>query len=71
LLAAGLLLLQKPHSTALGAAAWLFVGGIALFSGSLYALALTGIRGLGAVTPIGGLAFLGGWAAMIWAALRW
>jgi len=71
LLAAGLLLLQKPDSTALGAAAWLFVAGIALFSGSLYALALTGIRGLGAVTPIGGLAFLGGWAAMMWAASQW
>jgi len=70
LLAAGLMLLQKPDSTALGAAAWLFVAGIALFSGSLYALALTGIRGLGAVTPIGGLAFLGGWAAMMWAALQ-
>src|SRR5438132_8285026 len=71
LLAAGLMLLQKPDSTALGAAAWLFVAGIALFSGSLYALALTGIRGLGAVTPIGGLAFLGGWAAMMWAASQW
>lgn len=42
-------------------AGWLFVAGIALFSGSLYLLALTGIRWLGAITPIGGLAFLGGW----------
>jgi len=71
LLAAGLLLLHKPDSVALAAAGWLFVAGIALFSGSLYALALTGVRGLGAVTPIGGAAFLGGWAAMVWAAWRW
>lgn len=70
LLAAGLLLLQRPDSAPLGAASWFFVAGIALFSGSLYALALTGARGLGAITPIGGLAFLGGWAAMAWAAWR-
>jgi len=42
-------------------AAWCFVGGIVLFSGSLYALALTGVRWLGAVTPLGGLLFLAGW----------
>jgi uncharacterized membrane protein YgdD (TMEM256/DUF423 family) len=71
LLAAGLLILHKPDSAALGVAAWLFIAGIALFSGSLYALALTGARGLGAVTPVGGVAFLGGWAAMAWAAWRW
>ena len=41
---------------------WLFVAGIVLFSGSLYALALTGVRSLGAVTPIGGVAFLAAWA---------
>ena len=70
LLAAGLLLVHRPDSTALGVACWLFVAGIALFSGSLYALALTGVRGLGAITPIGGLAFLGAWAAVAWAAWR-
>lgn len=42
-------------------AGWCFLAGIVLFSGSLYALALTGIRAFGAVTPLGGLAFLGGW----------
>jgi uncharacterized membrane protein YgdD (TMEM256/DUF423 family) len=47
-----------------------FLAGIALFSGSLYALALTGVRGLGAVTPFGGLAFLAGWACLAGAALR-
>jgi len=71
LLAAGLLLLQRPDSAPLGVASWLFVAGIVLFSGSLYALALTGTRGLGALTPIGGIAFLAGWAAIAWAAWRW
>jgi uncharacterized membrane protein YgdD (TMEM256/DUF423 family) len=47
-----------------------FLAGIALFSGSLYALALSGVRGLGAVTPFGGLAFLVGWACLAGAALR-
>ena len=41
--------------------AWLFIAGTALFSGSLYLLALTGMRWLGAVTPLGGLCFLAGW----------
>jgi uncharacterized membrane protein YgdD (TMEM256/DUF423 family) len=71
LLAAGLLLIHKPDSAALGLSGWLFVTGIVLFSGSLYALALTGVRGLGVVTPVGGIAFLGAWAAMAWAAWRW
>jgi uncharacterized membrane protein YgdD (TMEM256/DUF423 family) len=50
-------------------AGWLFTGGIVLFSGSLYALALSGVTALGAVTPLGGLAFLGGWACLALAAL--
>ncbi|HEX6212544.1 MAG TPA: DUF423 domain-containing protein [Methylomirabilota bacterium] len=49
---------------------WLFVAGTLIFSGSLYLLALTGQRWLGAVTPLGGLAFILGWAALAWAALR-
>jgi uncharacterized membrane protein YgdD (TMEM256/DUF423 family) len=49
-------------------AAWLLLAGIVIFSGSLYALALTGVRGLGAVTPIGGLCFLVGWALLVWGA---
>ncbi len=49
--------------------AWLFLAGIVIFSGSLYALALTGARAIGAVTPIGGVCLLGGWAALLWAAL--
>ena len=47
---------------------WLFVLGTLLFSGSLYAMSLTGQRWLGAVTPLGGLAFLAGWATLAWAA---
>ena len=51
-------------------AAAFFLTGIVLFSGSLYALALTGMRGLAIVTPFGGLAFLIGWAALAWAAAK-
>ncbi|HEY5071948.1 MAG TPA: DUF423 domain-containing protein [Caulobacteraceae bacterium] len=46
----------------------LFLGGTALFSGSLYAMALGGPHWLGAVTPIGGMLLLAGWAVLIWAA---
>jgi len=49
-------------------AGWLFFVGTVVFSGSLYILSLTGLRWLGAVTPIGGLAFLAGWACLGWAA---
>jgi uncharacterized membrane protein YgdD (TMEM256/DUF423 family) len=49
-------------------AGWLFTAGIVLFSGSLYALAASGVTVLGIITPIGGLAFLGGWACLILAA---
>lgn len=51
-------------------AGWLFVVGIVLFSGSLYVLALTGVRAFGAITPLGGLAFLAGWAALAWSVVR-
>jgi uncharacterized membrane protein YgdD (TMEM256/DUF423 family) len=51
-------------------AGWSFAAGILLFSGSLYALALTGVTTLGAITPLGGLAFLIGWGALIVFALR-
>ncbi|HLK12676.1 MAG TPA: DUF423 domain-containing protein [Candidatus Binatia bacterium] len=51
-------------------AGWLFVAGVVLFSGSLYVLALSGVRWLGAVTPLGGLAFLAGWLVLAWVAWR-
>ena len=55
----------------LGAAGWTFTAGVVLFSGSLYALALSDVRILGAITPIGGLLFLAGWAMLVvFAALR-
>lgn len=57
-------------SGALTAAGWLFLVGIIVFSGSLYALVLSGQRWLGAVTPIGGVALIAGWALLTWAALR-
>ena len=56
-----LALALSPHAAQLRSAGWLFVAGIALFSGSLYALALGGPRLLGPVTPLGGLALLAGW----------
>ena len=52
------------------AAGWLFLAGIVVFSGSLYVLSLTGMRWLGAITPLGGLAFLTGWLCLAWGAWR-
>lgn len=51
-------------------AGWLFLIGIILFSGSLYALCLTGLRVLGAITPLGGLCFLAAWALLAWEVRR-
>ena len=58
-------LTRWPRSEVL-VAGWLFVAGVVVFSGSLYALSLTGARWLGAVTPLGGVAFLGGWLSLLW-----
>jgi uncharacterized membrane protein YgdD (TMEM256/DUF423 family) len=63
LLAVALLVARAP-SAAARAAGWLFCAGIVIFSGSLYALALSGVRVLGAITPIGGVCFLAGWVAL-------
>lgn len=71
LLAVGLCALHLPDSMPLRAAGWAMAAGIVLFSGSLYVLALSGVRALGAVTPLGGLAFLAAWAlfaAAVWRA---
>lgn len=70
LVATGLLLARTPASRALRVAAILFVAGIVLFAGSLYALVLSDVRGLGAVTPLGGVAFIAGWVAFAWGAWR-
>jgi uncharacterized membrane protein YgdD (TMEM256/DUF423 family) len=69
LLAAGWALGRWPGAAAL-AAGWLFVAGTVVFCGSLYVLTLTGQRWLGAITPLGGLAFIAGWGALAWAALK-
>jgi uncharacterized membrane protein YgdD (TMEM256/DUF423 family) len=52
----------------LGPAPWLFAAGMALFSGSIYALVLGGPRWLGPVTPLGGLCLMAGWASLLWTA---
>ena len=69
LLAVGWAVTRWPGPWAVRAG-WLFVAGTLLFSGSLYALALSGIRWLGAITPFGGVAFLAGWACLILAIRR-
>lgn len=51
-------------------AGWLLQAGIVVFSGSLYALALTDVKVLGAITPLGGVAFLAGWLWLAWTAWR-
>jgi uncharacterized membrane protein YgdD (TMEM256/DUF423 family) len=51
-------------------AGWAFIFGIIVFSGSLYVLSTTGIRWLGAITPIGGVGFLTGWILLVWAVWR-
>jgi len=66
----GLLALYYPAQSAVRISGWLFVVGIVLFSGSLYVLALSGIRWLGAITPLGGVAFLAGWTLLAWSMLR-
>ena len=58
------------YGTANRGAWWLFFAGIFLFSGSLYLMALTNLRWLGAVTPLGGLCFLAGWAWLVIAPSR-
>ena len=70
MLAVGILVLQFPAQTGLRIAGYLFLAGILIFSGSLYVLALSGIRWLGAITPIGGVAFLAGWAMLAWTMLK-
>ncbi|MFK7829982.1 MAG: DUF423 domain-containing protein [Congregibacter sp.] len=65
LLFVALFLLQMPGSLLLKISAVCFVLGILIFCGSLYVLSFTGVRWLGAITPIGGLAFLVGWACVV------
>jgi uncharacterized membrane protein YgdD (TMEM256/DUF423 family) len=68
LLAVGLLALHGRSGASLTLAGWSFLVGTLIFSGTLYALALSGIRWLGAITPIGGVALIVGWFALAVAA---
>jgi len=70
LLAVGVVAIQLPDSALLRASGWLMLAGIVLFSGSLYILAITSERWVGAVTPVGGLAFLAAWALFVAAVLK-
>jgi uncharacterized membrane protein YgdD (TMEM256/DUF423 family) len=65
---AGLLALRGVAGAATGG--WVMQGGVVVFSGSLYALALTDVRILGAITPLGGVGMMVGWAILAWGALR-
>jgi len=69
LLAVGWAWTRWPGSL-VSASGWLFVAGTVLFSGSLVALSLTGARWLGAITPLGGLAWLAAWLCLAWGAWR-
>ena len=70
LIAVVVVLGRWPQATAAIAAGWLFVAGIVIFSGSLYVWVFSGIRWLGAITPIGGVAMIAGWITLAWAAWR-
>ena len=71
LLVAILLIQSKSPSPSLVTSGWLFIIGIFIFSGSLYALSLSDIKILGAITPIGGAAFIAGWGALAIAAFNY
>jgi uncharacterized membrane protein YgdD (TMEM256/DUF423 family) len=69
LLAVALVAERRPGAL-VSASGWLLVAGTVLFSGSLYAMTLTGARGLGAITPVGGVCFIAGWTCLALAAGR-
>ncbi|MGF9892711.1 DUF423 domain-containing protein [Priestia megaterium] len=65
------LLSKFPQSSLLTASGWIMFAGIVLFSGSLYVLSTSGIKVLGAITPLGGVAFIVAWILMVVAAVKW
>jgi len=69
LLAVGVIALSQPQTALLRSSGYLFMVGIVVFSGSLYLLSMSGLRWLGAITPLGGLAFIAGWGCL--AAASW
>ena len=70
LLLLGVLANNLVHSSLIVTAGWVMLVGILLFSGSLYALSVSGVKKLGAITPIGGLAFLASWVIVIVAVVQ-
>lgn len=70
LLVIGVIAMWLPDSQWLKWSGFVMLAGIVLFSGSLYVLSVTGIRGLGAITPIGGLAFMAAWVLLVVAVLK-
>jgi uncharacterized membrane protein YgdD (TMEM256/DUF423 family) len=70
LMLVGLAAFHLPHSACLRGAGWAMLAGIVLFSGSLYLLALTGLAWLGAITPVGGAAFIAAWGLIAAAAIK-
>ena len=64
------LLAARWNAPLLSVGGWLFVGGTVLFSGSLYAMTFTGVRALGAITPLGGVCFIAGWICLAVVAMR-
>lgn len=70
LFVAAFLLMKLPNTALISTAGWMMVAGTVLFSGSLYVLSLSGIKVLGAITPLGGLAFLAAWALLGIAAIK-
>ncbi len=70
LLAVGIMLSLGIHNRWIVVSGGLFAGGIVLFSGSLYILAISGVRWLGAITPLGGLLWLAAWACLAYGASR-
>ncbi len=69
MLASAWIVTRFPGSLS-NASGWLFLAGTVLFSGSLYVMALTGVRALGAITPLGGVCFIAGWVCLAMAAMR-
>ena len=70
LLAVAAAISRLPQASLLTVAGWLFIAGTLLFSGSLYVLVLAGVRWMGAVTPLGGVAYIAGWSCLALAFLR-
>lgn len=62
--------LQLIGEAGAGRVCWLLVAGVLIFSGSLYALAISGVRALGAITPLGGTAFIAAWLLLAWELIR-